>query len=222
MGEIVSPERGFVVVEGGRLYYEVAGMGHPLVLVHADVADHRMWDDQFAVFAQRYRVVRYDKRGFGQSTSQDVAFSPRQDIADLLKHLGVETSSVVGLSNGGQIAIDFTLERPELVDALVVVAAGISGNPPSATDAERQLLNAYIALQERQDVAALVESGIQAWGDGPGQPQGRADVPVRERLREMMAHNFRSHHERLESRGLEPPAIDRLGELHVPTLVIVG
>ena len=222
MSGIISPESGYLEVESGHLYYEVAGTGHPLLLVHADVADHRMWNEQFAAFAQRYRVIRYDKRGFGETTSEDVTFSPRQDIADLLNHLGVEKTFILGLSNGGQLAIDFTLERPELVAALIAAAAGVSGNPPSATEAEMQLINTYITVQEQQDVAGLIELGVRAWGDGPGQPEGRADVPVRERLRAMMTNKYRNHHEHLDPRGLEPPAVERLGEIHVPTLVIVG
>jgi pimeloyl-ACP methyl ester carboxylesterase len=222
MSEVVAPETGMLQVAGGQLYYEVAGTGPALVLIHADVADHRMWDDQFAAFARRFRVIRYDKRGFGRTTAADGAFSPRQDLADLLKHLGVEQTCVLGLSNGGQLAIDLTLERPGLVSGLIAVAAGVSGHQPSATEAEMQLINAYIALQEQQDIAGLVELGVRAWADGPGQPEGRADVPVREHLRAMLANNYHSHHEHLQPSGLEPPAIARLAEIHVPTLVIVG
>jgi 3-oxoadipate enol-lactonase len=222
MSEVVAPETGIMQVAGARLYYEVAGTGPALVLIHADVADHRMWDDQFAAFAQRFRVIRFDKRGFGRTTAEDGAFSPRQDLADLLKHLGIEKTCVLGLSNGGQLAIDLTLERPDLVNGLIAVAAGVSGYQPSATEAEMQLINAYIALQDQQDIAGLIELGVRAWADGPGQLDGRADVPVREHLREMLANNYRSHHEHLKPRGLEPPAVARLDEIHVPTLVIVG
>src|SRR5690606_11396205 len=61
-------ERGYAEVNGARLYYEVAGSGPALVLIHAGIADCRMWDEQFAALAARYRVVRYDQRGYGQSS----------------------------------------------------------------------------------------------------------------------------------------------------------
>src|SRR2546421_8761630 len=80
-------ETGFVKAPGARLYYEAAGRGHPLLLIHAGVADCRMWDAQFQVFAEQFRVVRYDTRGFGKSLTEDVSFSNRQDVSDLLDHL---------------------------------------------------------------------------------------------------------------------------------------
>src|SRR5262249_13492382 len=121
MAEAISPLNGFAEVEGGQLYYETAGTGHPLTLIHAGVADGRMWDDQFLTFAQHYRVIRYDARGFGRSRTESVSFSNRRDLYDLLRHLGVEKTYVMGVSRGGQIATDFTLERPEMVDALIPV-----------------------------------------------------------------------------------------------------
>jgi 3-oxoadipate enol-lactonase len=222
MSEIETAETGFVEVEGGQLYYEVAGSGQPLVLVHAGVADCRMWDEQFSAFAQRYRVIRYDTRGFGKTTSGDVSFSNRQDIVDLLRHLGIERTAILGLSRGGQIAIDFTLEHPEMVTALIAVAAGVSGFEGPATDAEKQLFTEYERLEEEKDYETLTEFEVRVWADGPGQPAGRAAASVRERLREMIANNYRLHHEQTQPRVLEPPAVDRLGEIQVPTLVIWG
>src|SRR4249920_17672 len=130
---------GYVEVPGGRLYYEVAGQGQPVLFIHADVSDHSMWDEQVAAFAPNYRVITYDKRGFGKTTSQDGAYSPHEDIAALLAHLGVMRTFVVGLSNGGAQALDFTLEHPEMVDGLVVVAGGVSGFEAAPTEDEQRL-----------------------------------------------------------------------------------
>ena len=76
----------YLDVEGGKLYYEVLGQGHPLVLIHAGVADCTMWDEQIGPFSRRYRVIRYDTRGYGRTTTEDVAYSNRQDLYELLKH----------------------------------------------------------------------------------------------------------------------------------------
>ena len=76
---------GFAAVSGGRLYYEMAGTGHPLVLSHEGIADSRMYDDQFAVFAERYQTIRYDLRGFGQSSQPTGPFSYAEDLAELLR-----------------------------------------------------------------------------------------------------------------------------------------
>jgi 3-oxoadipate enol-lactonase len=181
-----------------------------------------MWDEQFVAFAQHYRVVRYDARGFGKTTSEDGAFSDRQDIVALLRHLGIEQTAILGLSRGGALAVDFTLEHPEMVDALVAVAGGLSGYEGPATEAEMQLFAEYQRLEEQKDYDALTAFEVHVWGDGPTQPEGRAAALVRERLREMLANNYRTHREVFQPRKLEPPAVDRLREIHVPTLVIVG
>jgi 3-oxoadipate enol-lactonase len=64
-------QSGTIEAAGGPLYYEVAGDGHPLLLVHAGIADHRMWDDQWHLYSRRYRVIRYDTRGFGGTPISD-------------------------------------------------------------------------------------------------------------------------------------------------------
>ncbi|HLZ20921.1 MAG TPA: alpha/beta hydrolase [Ktedonobacterales bacterium] len=222
MSETVAAETGNLDVAGGRLYYEVAGAGHPLVLLHADVADCRMWDEQFAAFARQYRVVRLDKRGFGKTVSDTTVFSHRQDIVDLLAHLGIARTAILGLSNGGALALDFTLEHPELVDALIVVSGGIGGYEEPATDAEMQIFGEYEELEKRHDIPGMIERSVHIWGDGPDQPVGRASVDTRERLRAMIADNYRLHPEELQPERMIPPAIGRLGDVHTPTLVILG
>ncbi|MGH2348513.1 MAG: alpha/beta fold hydrolase, partial [bacterium] len=91
----MAAESGFLHTNGARLYYEVAGSGHPLLLIHAGVADHRMWDDQVPAFAERYHTIRYDARGFGQSATVDVPFTNQQDALDLLDHLVVRQAHVI-------------------------------------------------------------------------------------------------------------------------------
>jgi 3-oxoadipate enol-lactonase len=219
---------GYAPVENGELYYEVAGDGHPLLLIHAGVADHRMWDDQFAIFAERYRVIRYDTRGFGLSRTETTSFSNRQDVADLFHHLGVERGHVIGVSRGGQIAVDFALEHPEMVSALIPAAAGLSGyeeQSSQATEAETALervLGEMEAAWEAKDWERLVEMEVRYWADGPGQPEGRAPAAVREKVRTMCLNNYRTQTVEPTARPLDPPAFRRLGEIAAPTLVLIG
>lgn len=209
-------------IPDGQLSYEVAGAGPAVLLIHADVADHRMWDDQFAALASRFRVIRYDKRGFGQTTSTSGRYSYRDDIAALLDHLGVERVAVVGLSNGANLAVDFTLDHPERITALVAVAGGLSAFAFPPTEGEMLLFGEYTALLKRRDHPALVELGLRVWCDGPGQPEGRAPASVRERVRTMLADMYRQHTEDVQPTLLEPPASERLGAIQVPTLAVVG
>src|SRR6185437_7403310 len=203
-------ESGYVGVPGGRMYYEVAGAGHPFLMVHADVADTRMWDEQFAKFSQRYRVIRYDKRGFGKTTSQDGPVSLIEDIAALLAHLGIAKTYIMGLSNGGRLVVDYTLAHPEHVDALIVVAGGVTGLEGTATEGEMALFEQYETLEANNDEAGLIDLGVHVWCDGPEQPEGRAAQDVRDRIRIMMTDISRDHHEKLEPIELEPAAVGRL------------
>src|SRR5215469_12242158 len=109
----LQPEASFLNAQGAPLYYEVAGQGYPLLLIHAGVADSSMWDEQFEVFAGQYKVIRYDLRGFGKSEFPAGLFANHEDPAALLKFLNVKRAHVIGISFGGKIALDFTLVHPE-------------------------------------------------------------------------------------------------------------
>jgi len=212
---------GFVEIESGKAWYESEGEGPALVFIHAGVAHSGMWDGQFHAFAEHFRTVRYDLRGFGKTESQPCSFSFRQDLFDLLKALGIELTALVGLSMGGQIAVDFTLEHPELVSALVPVAAGLSGFSSGQSKLEAELESQIMAADEQKDFSLLNELELRLWIDGPGQSLGRVPPALRERMRDMNAVAL-SHTEEIKSRRLDPPAAGRLREIHVPALVIVG
>jgi pimeloyl-ACP methyl ester carboxylesterase len=116
MSESIQPARGFAEVNGAKLFYEVTGAGHPSVLLHEGIADSRMYDDQFHAFAQHYRVVRFDIRGFGQSDlpPRDASVALYEDLNGLLAFLGIKKTYVLGMSMGGAIALDFTLAHPAM------------------------------------------------------------------------------------------------------------
>ena len=127
-------ETGTLPVGGGALSYEVAGSGEPVVLIHGGFGDRRMWDEQFAVLARDYRVLRYDHRGFGRSPAPDTTYSPVRDLIQLLDRTGMDRAHIVGNSLGGALAITFALLHPERVRSLTVVASGLTGSAiPSRT-----------------------------------------------------------------------------------------
>ena len=102
------------------------------MLLHAGVGDRRLWDGQVDALAGQYKVIRPDLRGFGQSPLPGGPFSHVEDVRALLDHLGVERAAVVGNSFGGRVALDFALVHPERTDALVLVAAALTGYEGSA------------------------------------------------------------------------------------------
>ena len=118
-----------ISVPGGSLYYEDCGRGPVVVLIHGGNTDRRMWDAEFDGFSQRFRVVRYDVRGFGRSRGRAVPYASHEDLKALLDSLGVARADLVGLSLGGRIAIDFALQHPDRVRRLVLAGPGLSGFP---------------------------------------------------------------------------------------------
>jgi pimeloyl-ACP methyl ester carboxylesterase len=206
---------GFVSVNGGRLWYETAGEGVPVVLLHGGLWDSRMWDDQFEPLAERCRVVRYDLRGYGRSDRPEAEFSHTEDLARLMSKLKIPSAALVGLSMGGSIAIDFALEHPDRVSALVLAAPGLGGYEFSAT-LERRFGPAETALN-KGDIQRAAELELEIWAPV------RKDTGPDLRIKEIAMDN--AHQVALDpklQRRLDPPAIDRLGEISVPTLVISG
>src|SRR5262249_17368292 len=123
-------DSGFLALPGARLCWECEGAGHPLLLIHGGLGTLRMWDGQVPELARRYRVIRYDTRGFGKTETDDVEFANRTDALAILDHLGASTAYVMGQSRGGMIALDLALDHPERVNALIHVASGIGGYNP--------------------------------------------------------------------------------------------
>ena len=220
-------QKGFAEVNGTSLYYEVAGEGHPLVLNHGGLVDHHLWDGQFDAFAQHFKVIRYDIRGFGASGMLSKGMEPysmERDLHSLLQFLGIEKTYVLGLSLGGTLAIDFTLQYPEMVDALITVGSGLSGFEWGEPDQE--LMAKFAGMEEafkNGDIARSVEISLQLWTDGPYRTPQQVDPQVRERVRAMTTHNYeRGDDEDVQPQEMEPPAAGRLSEIRVPVLIIAG
>jgi 3-oxoadipate enol-lactonase len=215
----------FADVGGKELWYEEAGSGPALVLTHAGVADSSMWDELVEPLAERHRVIRYDLPGYGRSLLQPGPRSHVDDLRALLDRLGVERASMVGLSHGGRVDLEFALEHPERVDALVLVAPGLpehewSEEAEKASEEEDRLF-------EEGDLDGAAEVNLRIWVDGPR--RGPDAVPeVRERVRTMVMRSFELYRKVLEEgepgpvARLDPPAMARLGEIRVPTLIVVG
>lgn len=225
MTRSAQPETGFVETNGTQLYYETLGEGHPLVLIHGGYMDRRMWDDQFSVFAEHYRVIRYDVRGFGKSALPQMPYADWQDLYDLLKSLGVEKTYLLGLSLGGRISIDFTLEHPDMVDALILTGSPVHGFPIELLFNEEELkrqkalyVNFEKAMQER-NVPGLVDALMEHPTLVPSPEYPAARQRVRKNLEE---YSFVWVLDPAPMQTLEPPAYGRLSEIHVPTLLILG
>ena len=214
-----------VDVPGGRLFVVDEGEGPPLVLLHAGVADLRAWDAMVAPLNEAgYRVVRFDTRGYGASTTEDVEFSLQADVIAVLDALGIGRAALIGNSRGGMIAFDTAIEYPDRVAAVVGVAAGLGGFQVDPTAEEIPILEAYERVDSAEpfDADALTDFETQVWLDGPGQPADRVHWTLREMFRMMARPLNEPGRVRGREIRLDPPANDRLSELRCPVLAIAG
>lgn len=211
-------QSGIASINDTKIYYEIAGQGHPLVLIHGGAVDNRAFDDQFYVFAEHFKTIRFDLRGAGQSGDRDKAFSNPEDVYQLLKFLNIDNAYLLGISRGGGFAFDVTIEHPEMVDALILVSANMGVHVP-----------AYMEMFERS-TAAGKQSGARAaaevWGHDPH--QGPRRESAREKVLNIIEDNmprfryFDGHEPVEQFRSYDGPRWDRLDDIKVPTLVLSG
>jgi len=221
---MMEKKTGYINLDNGQVYYEIAGEGAPLVFLHAIPFDSRMWDDQWGEFSQRYKVIRYDLRGLGKSDPLERPISHRQELYRVLEATGVKQAILVGCSASGETILDAALERPELVSALIIVSAvpggfELQGEPP------KELMQMLAAVEQGElDLASELQ--LRIWVDGPFRPPGQVDLLVRQRAAEMSRTTLSKENWRLalapDPNPLDPPTAQRLDQIKAPTLIIAG
>jgi pimeloyl-ACP methyl ester carboxylesterase len=208
---------GTAQVNGTKLSYELRGQGEAVVFVHGGLADSRLWDDQIKKFAEHYLVLRYDLRGFGKSEFPTTPYSHIEDLYALLKFLKISKVTIVGLSLGGIVAVDFTLEHPEMVKGLVLVSSGLRGHPQAKNSQSVEVAK----IAEEQGM----EKAIQKWLEHPFFASGKSKKRFEQRMKTMLTDNYRYWGPTpltIIVNYPSPPSIERLSAIKVPTLIIVG
>lgn len=211
----MTTAEGYVHVEGGRLWYERAGDGFPVVLIHPRPWDARIWDDQFDALSTHHDVVRYDLRGSGRSDPPTGPYSEVRDLRSLLEELGIGRCALVGCGSGARLAVDVALRSPDLVDALVLASPALSGY--GSKDPGLPVLQAEVARALRTgDLQGAVDVQLAVWA-----PPG-LDPRSDERIRAIAMDNVRSTDPRARLAEEPPSAVGRLEEIASATLVVVG
>lgn len=216
---------GYAEINNARLYFEVAGTGTPFVMIHAGIADCRMWEQEFAYFAKRYQVLRFDMRGYGKSHPVDGEFNVQDDLRALLAFLDIGPPAILmGCSIGAGLAIDYALTHPDEARALILV-----GGEPAGFEADAEWPEDLFAQSEQAfkdgDVNLVAEIDMRIWFDGIGRSAANLNQEARRRGFEM-ARQVATH----EVKGIgthvrktfDVQAVDRLTELMQPSLVIIG
>jgi pimeloyl-ACP methyl ester carboxylesterase len=213
-------EAGLLAYNNASLYYETAGGGRAVVFIHAGIADGRMWDKQFLVFAERYRVLRYDQRGYGRTTAQPATYSHLNDLEAVLHYLNVERAYLIGCSKGGRLALDYALAHPAHVAGLVMVNSGApgyagAGQKPAQWDQA-------VAAFEAGNLDLTNELEIQVWIDGAFRTPQQVDPLVRSLALDMNRIALANEMAGLGQEAPTPDAAGRLAEVPCPLLAIAS
>lgn len=200
-------------VNGARLWYDEAGEGDTVLLLHGGLGDSGLWESVVPILAERFRTIRTDLRFYGRSTGPAVSWSWHEDVLAVLDELGIERTALAGLSLGGRIALELALDAPERFRALALVAPGLSGHDGAAYTPEQEVR--YEAAEAAGDLDAAMEVDFEVW----------APLGADERMRALW---LATSDEVPMPEGVEPlpprggPAKPRLAELAVPTLVVTA
>lgn len=212
---------GYLEIGKAKIYYEEKGSGTPIIMIHGGFLDRRMWDEQFDYFSGSYRVIRYDVRNHGLTTSGAEKYTDYDDLNKIMENLNIDRAILMGLSMGGYIAIDFALAYPEKLIAIIPVSTGISGNTQKDSDWLEYDKNINQAFKN-DDIEGAAEIMLHAWTDGPTRTPEQVDKTIRYKLRDMIINTFINWNSEIKHQNLTPPAIDRLSEIKVPVLTIYG
>jgi 3-oxoadipate enol-lactonase len=213
-GNSVSVDSGYVNIDGGKLFYEIAGKGDNIVLLHDGMVNCRIWDEQFQVLAMNYRVVRYDRRGYGKSSDPQTKYSHIDDLNQVFTQLNIAKAIIFGMSSGGRLAIDFTLKYPDKVKGLVLVGAVVGGlgytshmdtrggnfNPQTLNSDPEKIIKYFIT-----DDPYEIYSG---------------NIAAKEKVMKLLPYFGRDN--RVPTRPPDRVAVKFLSEIKVPTLILVG
>ncbi|TCB99091.1 alpha/beta hydrolase [Micromonospora zingiberis] len=211
-----------IEVNGALLAYDEAGSGSPVVLLHAGIADRRMWREQVDILATKHRVIAVDLRGYGESELPPTAFAHHDDVVGLLDALGLDRAALVGCSFGGAVAIDTALAHPGRVSALALFGTAVSGHDWS--DQTNDLWENLVGDVDPEDFAATAAAEVRFWVIGPERTPEEVDSDLVAFATAMDERALAAELalSAVDVTELDPPAIGRLNELNLPILVAAG
>ncbi|UCF79588.1 MAG: alpha/beta hydrolase [Candidatus Eiseniibacteriota bacterium] len=215
--EEIAAEHGYIRAGNDQLFYDLLGQGKALVLLHDGLLHRVTWDEQFPVLAERFEVVRYDRRGYGRSSRPREPYSDVADLRVLFDSLRIDRAALIGCSSGASLAINFALEYPDRVDALVLVGPVVSGLDYSEHFHTRGGRWVWTDETSPEDV-------IQYWAVTDPYEIAPHNLDLKERVKRLLSVSPQNiEPDKFELRQPpDRPAVKFLTEIAVPVLIVVG
>jgi pimeloyl-ACP methyl ester carboxylesterase len=206
-----------VDVDGGQLYYETCGKGpQALVLIHDGVINSASFDDMWPILCRDFRVVRYDRRGYGRSPAAKAPYSPQEDLAAVMRAAHLDHASLAGFSFGGGLAVGYAIDHPGQVDRLILSGAALNGFQPTKNFTSR-ITHIMIPMVFGNLDAVIANASKETWIMAPRHDAARAKIAA---LIEASPQDLR-HQLRDPIKGW-PSDLPRMPGLKVPTLIMTG
>jgi 3-oxoadipate enol-lactonase len=220
-------DSGYSGVNGTKLYWETAGIGETIVLIHGSFGDRRFWDFQFAALSKKYKVLRYDVRGYGKSAlpKSEEPYTDAEDLNALMESLKIKKAHICGLSLGSIVGIDFALAHPDKLISLILCGPRVAGD---GTD-EYRTINADTVraiIAKTTDIVknqSTKEATDYLWTGNHSMGKTVISSITREKLLNMGYEYSWWRYLHTSKRGLLfPMAIKKLYEIKIPTLIITA
>jgi pimeloyl-ACP methyl ester carboxylesterase len=215
--------RGYVDIDECQLYYETAGSGIPLLLVHAGVADCEQWENEFLQFSQRFQVVRYDMRGYGKSSPVKGPFCHLEDLKRIAEHLRLPSPMVVmGCSMGGILSMEYALDNPDNMLGLIMIGPGPCGFEMDI--GEQELFLEAMRAFKAGDLTRLAEIETQIWFESMDLAPDQVDQSMRALLYDMHQSCLEGESSKRGQSGpmRDQPEYKKMAEVDFPVLIIIG
>jgi pimeloyl-ACP methyl ester carboxylesterase len=211
-GQVYSS--GYMAMGDDSIFYEAKGSGEVIILIHDGILNREVWDDQFAYFAERYKVIRYDRRGYGKSSPARGSYSHLEDLKTLYECLNIDRATLMACSSGGALAIDLALSCPKKVRRLVLVGAIVGGFTYTNHFYTR---GGYVPESFENDLA----EGIWYVTKDPYAIYTE-NTEAKTKAVSLLENNPTRIYSRSRFIRGDKPAYRRLNEIQIPALILVG
>ncbi|HZZ70064.1 MAG TPA: alpha/beta hydrolase [Phenylobacterium sp.] len=206
-----------VDVDGGQIYYETCGSGpQAIVLIHDGVVNSASFDEMWPILCKDFRVVRYDRRGYGKSPAAKAPYSPQGDLATVMAAAKMDHASLVGFSFGGGLAVSYTIQHPEQVDRLVISGPSLNGFQP--TKAFSKAITHIMLPMIISNFDAVADNAAKSgWVMAPGHDAAKAKALA---IFKVSPQDLR-HQMKDPIKGWSSD-LPHMGEIKAPTLILIG